>query len=76
VQEIGLLRSVQTLPEEELQAQERVAVSLDDLRSVIDQGYTAAINALQDRKAEVRDLGKLCSPEEASNRAETTPRSA
>lgn len=57
VEQLGLLQEV--LPEAEAQAQQRVAAALDDLRSVIDQGYTAAISRARGRKAEVRDMAKL-----------------
>lgn len=60
VEEIRLLQEV--LPEAEVKAQERVAAALDDLRSVVDQGYTAAISRARGRKAAVRDLGKLRNP--------------
>jgi transcriptional regulator with XRE-family HTH domain len=74
--EIGLLRDPQSLPREELLSQEKVAAALDDLRSVIDEGYMAAINNAMGRRAEVQELGKLQSPTGASHKVEKTPRSA
>lgn len=59
VERIGLLHEGAYMPEAEVQAQERVAAALDDLRSVVDQGYSAAISMLQGRKAEVGELDRI-----------------
>jgi transcriptional regulator with XRE-family HTH domain len=53
----GLTRSASGLPAEEARALERLAVALDDLRSVVDEGYGATISKLRNQKAEVKDLG-------------------
>jgi transcriptional regulator with XRE-family HTH domain len=60
VEQLGLLQ--EGLPDAEAQAQQRVAAALDDLRSVVDQGYGAAITRARGQKAAVSSLGKLRKP--------------
>ncbi len=59
VEKIGLLQGLEDMPEKEAESHEQVAAALDDLRSVVDQGYSAAISMLQGRKAEVRELDRI-----------------
>ncbi len=75
VEQLGLLQEV--LPDAEAQAQERAAAALDDLRSVVDQGYSAAISRARGRKAAVKDLGsKLRNPRRTADDSRGVQRSA
>ncbi len=75
VEQLGLLQEV--LPDAEAQAQQRVAAALDDLRSVVDQGYSAAISRARGRKAAVKDLGsKLRNPRRTADDSRGVQRSA
>ncbi len=62
VEEIGLLQEVPLMPRGEVEAQQRVAAALDDLRSVVDSAYAAAISRARGQKAAVSSLGKLRNP--------------
>ena len=74
VEQLGLLQEV--LPAAEAQAQQRVAAALDDLRSVVDQGYGAAITRARGQKAAVSSLGKLRNPRRTAQDESRGARSA